>query len=447
MLRRAFWLCNIQDRNHAPLFVFGGLTTFEILSSYTIAKWTQFQKSAAKWRNCPVVLNDNHIQSLTAVSLWIRVRIVLGEHDNLTALSRAEVSHYARTEVCVENTVDEVDLYPLSKANGNFAEFYRQFQSYLNSIITSDDLMLSYVTRRGHTPVSFTSLRHELQWLVPVNSNTASWKRDNKQVYYLLKKAIGDDSNARNWMNKDGAEGTWDGRRSMMSLVELYESDNEHEAKLRALRDKIKGQKYTGYGNNNARKLTSRLYDIYSQFDLLHEPVSEVEKLRNLRSFLHPQGLMSNAYFVNNLKQEIDKALKDARSGAAVNYSIYTSKLTSGESEWLKDNEKSAKVSSASTSVPSTSNASAPTTEKATKADQGWNSVTGEPTHRYIFGVDITVVYEQTHKLEEEDFWQIPKIVKDYFIANPTKKCPPRFYKMEKPKPTKKKRKKKKKED
>jgi len=52
MLRRAFWLCNIQDRNHAPLFVFGGLTTFEILSSYTIAKWTQFQKSAAKWQNC-----------------------------------------------------------------------------------------------------------------------------------------------------------------------------------------------------------------------------------------------------------------------------------------------------------------------------------------------------------------------------------------------------------
>jgi len=85
--------------------------------------------------------------------------------------------------------------------------------------------------------------------------------------------------------------------------------------------------------------------------------------------------------------------------------------------------------------VPSTSNASAPTTEKATKADQGWNSVTGEPTHRYIFGVDITVVYEQTHKLEEEDFWQIPKIIKVYFIANPTKKCPPRFYKMEKPKP------------
>jgi len=312
MLRQAFWLCNIQDQNHAPLFVFGDLTTFEILSSYTIAKWTQFQKSAAKWRNCLVVLNDNHIKSLTAVSLWVRVCIVLGDHDDLTALSRAQVSEYARAEVCVENTVDEVDLYTLSKLSGKFAEFYRQFQLYLDSIITLDDLMLSYVTRRGQPPATHTSLRHELQWLVPVNSDTASWKCDNKQVYYLLKKAIGDDSNARNWMNKDGAEGTWDGRRSMMSLVELYESDNEHEAKLRALRDRIKGQKYTGYGNNNARKLTSRLYEIYGQFDHLHEPYSEVEKLRNLRSFLHPQGLMSNAYFVNNLKQEIDKALKDA---------------------------------------------------------------------------------------------------------------------------------------
>ena len=113
-------------------------------------------------------------------------------------------------------------------------------------------------------------------------------------------------------MDKDGAGDRKDGRRSMLSLVELYESDNEHEAKLRALRDRLKGQKYTGFGNNNARKLTSRLYEIYGQFDQLHEPFSEVEKLRNLRSFLHPHGLMCHAYFVNNLKQEIDKALQEA---------------------------------------------------------------------------------------------------------------------------------------
>ena len=152
MLWRAIWLCNIQDWNHAPLFVFGGLTTFEILSSYTIAKWTQFQKSAAKWRNCLVVLNDNHIKSLTAVSLWVRVRIVLGDHDDLNALSRAQVSEYARAEVCVENTVDEVNLYTLSKLSENFAEFYWQFQLYLNSIITSDNLMLSYVLWSRKTP-------------------------------------------------------------------------------------------------------------------------------------------------------------------------------------------------------------------------------------------------------------------------------------------------------
>jgi len=106
--------------------------------------------------------------------------------------------------------------------------------------------MLLYVTCCGPPPSAFTSLHHELQWLVPVDSGTASWKHDNKQVYYHLKKSIGDDSNAKSWMEKDGAGVAKDGRWSMLSLVELYESDNKHEAKLHALWDRLKGQKYTG---------------------------------------------------------------------------------------------------------------------------------------------------------------------------------------------------------
>jgi len=199
-------------------------------------------------------------------------------------------------------------------------------------------------------------------------------------------------------MEKDGAGAAKDGRRSMLSLVELYESDNEHEAKLRALWDKLKGQKYTGFGANNARKLTSRLYEVYGQFDCMNEPFSEVEKLRNLRSFLHPQGQICHAYFADNLKQEIDKALQEARNGAPVNYSVYTSKLTSGESEWLKDNEKSAKVSSASTAAPSTSNATVQATERSMKAvDNGWNTKSGEPTKCWIHGVDISVLYKKIY--------------------------------------------------
>mmetsp|Transcript_19492 Transcript_19492/g.30031 ORF Transcript_19492/g.30031 Transcript_19492/m.30031 type:complete len:134 (+) Transcript_19492:152-553(+) len=128
---------------------------------------------------------------------------------------------------------------------------------------------------------------------------------------------------------------------------------------------------------------------------------SEVEKLRKICSFLHPQGQMCHAYFVDNLKQEINQALQEAQNGAPVNYSSFTSKVTSGESEWLKDNEESAKVSSTSTAASSTSNATAMATEKSKKPkDHGWNTKPGEPTKHWIQGVDILIVYKQIYKLD-----------------------------------------------
>ena len=306
--------------------------------------------------------------------------------------------------------------------------------------MTSEDLKLSYVTRRGPPPSEFRSLRHELQWSVPVDSGTASWKRDNRAVYYNLDKAA-DETNAKSWMNKDGANQNQDGRAGMFSLFELYQSNNEHESRLRALTARLNSQKYSGYGVNNAKKLTSRLYDIFAEFSLMNEEKSEREKVHLFRTMLHPQGQMAHAYFVASLKQDIDRILNEARQGTPVNFSAYTGRLTSGEVEWLKEHEKAVKVSSATTaaSTPDASKASTTTVD-----DPGYNRETGEPLKRWIHGVDVSLVYQQTHKVDEDDCKYLPNVVKTYFKNHHEKNCPPKIQAMTKPKPKSKNRRKKK---
>ena len=264
---------------------------------------------------------------------------------------------------------------------------------------------------------------------MPVDSGIASWKHD-KTVFYLLLKAV-DELNARSWLNKDGSGQNKDGRTGMFSLVELYESNYEHEAKLRALSAKLNPQKYSGYGMNNAKKLASRLYETFEQFSLMDEAKSEREKLRLFRNMLHPQGQMAHAFFVESLKRDIDQVLLEARNGNPVNYSLFTSRLTSGKAEWLKDNEKAVKVSSATTAA-STTDTSEANTAKA--INHGYNRETGEPTKRWIQGVDVSIVYQQTHKVDEDDFKRLPAIVKTYFKNNQDKKCLPKIQSMTKPK-------------
>ena len=157
----------------------------------------------------------------------------------------------------------------------------------------------------------------------------------------------------------------------------------------------------------------------------------------------NPQGPMLNAFFIESLKRDIDQALHEARNGTPVNYSLFASRLTSGEAEWLKEHEKVAKVSSAKT-IPVTNDESSKEGKDKAKADRGWNRTTGEPTMRWINGVDVSIVYQQTHKVDEDDFKILPNIVKDYFRSNSQKKCPPKIQNMERPKKTQPKKKKKK---
>ena len=74
--------------------------------------------------------------------------------------------------------------------------------------------------------------------------------------------------------------------------------------------------------------------------------------------------------------------------------------------------------------------------------DHGYNRETGEPTKRWINGVDVSIVYQQTHKVDEDDFRHLPAIVKTYFKNNQDKKCPQKIQSMTKPKPKPKKKKK-----
>ena len=52
-----------------------------------------------------------------------------------------------------------------------------------------------------------------------------------------------------------------------------------------------------------------------------------------------------------------------------------------------------------------------------------YNTETGEPSGRYIRGVDLEPIFNKG-KIPEKDFQRLPNVVKQWFAANPSAKIP-----------------------
>ena len=64
-----------------------------------------------------------------------------------------------------------------------------------------------------------------------------------------------------------------------------------------------------------------------------------------------------------------------------------------------------------------------------------WNKETGEPLHRWVNAIDVSVLYCDVDKLADDQFRCLPKITKEYFRNNSGKETPKKFADMQKPKP------------
>ena len=98
-LQRAFYLFQIADLYHSKLFAFGGIDSFVKLSMIDDKAWKALQNRALKWQP-RVTLNSFQVKNLTAISLWVLVKVVYGDYVDVDSLAHDDVDRIVAAEKC-----------------------------------------------------------------------------------------------------------------------------------------------------------------------------------------------------------------------------------------------------------------------------------------------------------------------------------------------------------
>ena len=281
-IRRAFWLCEIEDQYHGALFVFGGLTTFKNLVSLHNSKWKALGDKALRWP-CKVPLNQFQIKKLLSViALWSVVKIVLGPLIDVSLLSRDEVSDITNREICDDDGDEEVLIPSLNKIKESPA-YEKKMMAYLDNTITKDNLRLSYVVHSGLPPSTFSSLSEEKHWLVPIDDSTAAYKRDNKLIYNAMTRSIKDPT-AKPWLDANDHCKIKNGQGVFLQVKRIGDGNDNSEMNSKQLQQQLNAVKYQGMGSCNAKKATTRLINLYQKLSDEGITYTGLEKLRHLKN-------------------------------------------------------------------------------------------------------------------------------------------------------------------
>ena len=123
---------------------------------------------------------------LTALSLWIHCRIILGDETNVDSLSREEVDNLVESEVCSYESSATVTM-PTLQHESKFDEWHRLVEHYFRLKRNPEGVPLYYVIRDDdRRPTTFTSLMDELMWKLPHSNQYATFRRDNADVYEMI---------------------------------------------------------------------------------------------------------------------------------------------------------------------------------------------------------------------------------------------------------------------
>ena len=182
---RVFYLARIQERHFVPLILLGGYDNWKELSRQSQASWLALNARSCRW-NTPVSLPIPATNRLTALSLWIHCRIILGDETNVDSLSREEVDNLVESEVCSYESSATVTMPTLQHEN-KFDEWHRLVEHYFRLKRNPEGVPLYYVIRDDdRRPTTFTSLMDELMWKLPHSNQYATFRRDNADVYEMI---------------------------------------------------------------------------------------------------------------------------------------------------------------------------------------------------------------------------------------------------------------------
>ena len=205
------------------------------------------------------VITDFHVDSLTAISIWVRAKIVHGTFTDVSLLSVEDVANMVQREVCFDVPHTSIKC-PKFQQKQDYHKRKREMNLYLESQLNKEHLRLSYIVRPTTPPSEFSNLRHELEFVVVNDGSTATSKCDSMLVYSIMHASITCEV-AKTYIENNNEEKC--GRVGWFSLKLLYEGKDNKETLLRELLAKIAKQNYTGNGQGNAHNVTSRLFVYY----------------------------------------------------------------------------------------------------------------------------------------------------------------------------------------
>ena len=117
-VRRALSLCDLPDNFHTILITVGGITTVEQFALMSPTMWESLAKLMSKQKTADgvqLIINNHNHRLLVALSLWARVKIVLGKKfSNFHSLSVEELKSIAQREICDTQSDDSAELAELT---------------------------------------------------------------------------------------------------------------------------------------------------------------------------------------------------------------------------------------------------------------------------------------------------------------------------------------------
>ena len=304
LIRRALYLCKIPDRSHAKYFVQAGITTFANLAEYDGKQWNNYKKLQARVQPYYAMTNF-HVKSLTAISLWVKTKIIHGSFDDVNSLSIGDVDTLVLKEVCVD-VPSTIATCPKLAKKEEFPTWKRQMYLYLESQLTEDNLRMSYIVRPRAPPTEYDNLMNELEFVIPNDGSMAVSKRDSDLVYGTLYSNITDDT-AKTRIWQTGA--IKNGRLAWTSREDLYVGKNNLDTRILELQKQIDRQSYTSNGSGNAEKVTTRLSKYYSEMEELMMPKTAANKLQHLRGRINMGGGLKEPYYISVWQGAVDDAI------------------------------------------------------------------------------------------------------------------------------------------
>ena len=431
-IRRALYLCDIPDAFHTILITVGGIKTIQEFSVMSTAKWEVTAKLMAKQKTLEgsnLIINTNNQRLLVALSLWARVKIVLGKtFRDFDKMTKAELESIAKREVCEGQHDDTAELEPLTDTK-QYLSWRIKFHRYCRHRYNSEGVPYTYVIRDKEPPPKFNTLMEELIYLLPLDMGDAQFRSDSNLVFSYLEQAIRAET-AKPLVQNKTKQSEQNGRKIFLQLNARFEGEGAKPLNVQDAETELGRLSWNNNPSFPPEKFTSLLTKYFNVIDENDgEPWKDDKKIRVMVRAIcrnNPDMIKSNPwiYHVRDTLQDnwstwdFAKAVDFFHSKARQNIPKKRS-VSSVNGKKGRGNKSKKSRSDTASSDSNSSNISAHSQKL-----RGYK-VTGEPTKDVIEGINISPITQRKSRLSDDQMSRLPHVVRAYLEEHYLSKMPP----------------------